>query len=715
MLSSSPLIVAPSSSFSSPSSLSPSLPHATCRVIIGPTDHDFISVCIHRQTTVRELKIEAVKAILTRDSNTPAPTTLLPPSPAPPSDLTDSLDSYMVVKRINSQSQSTYPSSLPFLPQMNPGLLNTSSPFPTLMTTPQYPNVPPSAASYIASLTRPAPPARLAPKAPGATSPPTSEAETPTNRAPLPPSLSFPLSMFGGAGGLVRLEESDLVCGVHDDPAYDLMVEKVTDDVHIRLSFDEESAQRAGRTLSSLPPPVKLEGEEDEEEGDDPPPAVPSHFSFDPPPTVTASVASALTIERAGELSAGLDVCVMSMHGTYLQSPGPGQLRVSCLDRFTTMTLLDSNCADVNSTAYKYLRTEAGEFLTADENGRLYLDDLTPPEGSGGDAGVLRAAHRWTIKKGPCQSFISSTSLYLTITEEGDLLLTPTRYEESCVHICFAVIQGSLRKKTEGGLKGLRRWTPKWFCLSGSTLTYFEVEEDIYDRDNNAAIKKAGKGAEALSGSQYSTAGILSINVYPSPSTRFDVEFVNGRVLQVKAEGEVDRDRWVAALRNGKVGKLMDQKAKAGKKKKERETNVRLREKARRAEEEKEQGGKSPTPSSIFLSATQSKAKGAGTVRAIKEEPHGVRDLHITVTVDEGMGGKGEGAQGLLGSGAVSPVSPMHHSNTPSISATPDLSMYQSRPQSPSPATPGSPSAFQEGGEGEKGALVERRRSLSVG
>ena len=730
MLSSSPLIVAPSSSSSPSSSTSPHSAASThtCRVIIGPTDDDFISVIIHRATTVGQLKLEAVKAILARDASASSFAASVPlPDPSLLS------DQWMVVKRINPRAQSTYPSSLPFLPQMNTGLLHNASPFPTLIPShiqagAAYP-LPLSSTSFMAQLgstTRPAPPTRVAPKAPGSVSP-TSPASPPsgsTAKAAVAPSVSFPLSMFGG-GSLMRLDDAELVYGVHDDAVYDLMVERVTDDVHIRLSLDDEARQT--RSPSALPPLPSPSPDDPHTLPDTRSASASASYPLSLPLPPHPSLSPLIATERSTDLTPGLDVCVMSIHGTYLQSPAARQLRVSCLDRHTTFTLLDSALVDAaTGTGYKYLRSESGEYLTADEGGQLYLDDLIPTEEGSEDCGVLRAKHRWIVKRGLCQSFISAHGQFLTITEEGEILLTPIRYEESCVHICFAVIQGSLRKKTDGGIRGFRRWIPKFFVLSGSTLTYFDQEEDIYDRDNNPALKKGGGAGQGQGGgakdtsSVYSTAGILSINVYPAPSTRFDVEFVNGRVLQVKAGGQAERDRWVGALRNGKVGKAMDQKAKAGKKKKERENTLLAREKervrqAKMDEEQKEQSTLPPdtsTTHSLFVNPSSKARPGganAAAPQSIAEEPN---NMQFTVLV-EGVGGNAKtNTMGVTGG--------VHHAGTPSVSVTPDLSLYQSRPQSPGSgaATPsGTPSgglAHSRQTSESPGPTTGRRRSLSM-
>ena len=435
--------------------------------------------------------------------------------------------------------------------------------------------------------------------------------------------------MFSGGGTLVRLDENDVICGRHDDPRYDLMLERVTDDVHIRLSIDDEQQLQQSGTTSLLPLSSDMGRTQSHELPSQLAPSTStSAFSFPtahhslsanslsahPNPLTTTSSAFDL-VEREAELSAGLDVCLMSVHGTYLQSGGGGGLRVACLDNCATFTLVDSNACDENGQCYRYLRTERGEYLAADSHGTLYLHDINQPipaqqpkgkeeeektavveNPNNSELGLLTRNHRWTIKRGPVQSLVSSYSHYLTIAEEGDITLTPIRYEESCLHICFAILQGALRKKQERGIARLRRWQHKWFVLSGSTLTFYEQQDDIYNRDNNAAIASKLKQQHQSAAHKnktnnhnttnhhdhtantYSTAGILSINVHPAPSCRFDVEFVNGRVLEVKAGSEEERERWVGALRNGKVGKRMDAKAKEGKKKKERQQTLRQKQ-----------------------------------------------------------------------------------------------------------------------------------------
>lgn len=349
----------------------------------------------------------------------------------------------------------------------------------------------------------------------------------------------------------------------------------------------------------------------------------PSILSF-PVPSLN-DPSSTVTIERESDLDGGLDICIMSIHGTYLRSCCPGDISVSCLDDHCTFTILDSGCLDEDGNSFKYLRNQEGEYLSADQEGRLWLEDVgmkdtqvphNPPPPPAAIThpssstlftereatiirypGFLHPYHRWLVKRGSCQSLISSFNTYLTISEEGEVLLTPIRYEESCVHLCFAVIQGLLRKKNEGGIRGLKSWQKKWFVLSGSTLTYFNQQEEIYDKDNNPitiskkqqqAKNKGGISSSSLSPNtssahrSYSTAGILSINVYPAPSHRFDVEFVNGRVLNVKAESESDRERWVRALRNGRNSKKMDAKVKEqNKEKKKREYHLKETERIR--------------------------------------------------------------------------------------------------------------------------------------
>ena len=695
MLSSfSPLMVAPSLPTTSSSSTSPASTytglsstahtpshHTTCRIIVGPTDADYITLIIGPSTTVHQLKLDAIKHIAARDHLA-----------APPLDgsSSDVAEQYMLVRRINPRAlMSSYGSSMTFLPHMNAGLLSSASPFNTMVpgfTPPFSPAattlsmassaVPVSPTSASAAAVRPPPPVRAAPRKPntsgnspttsGPTSPTSATAATailPPNssssavssvatspRSAVPvlggqqsqqsvdvPSLSFPLSMFSGGGTLMRLDESDVIYGRHDDSRYDLMLERVTDDVHIRLSIDDEQQQqqqqqqqRGSGTVFQLPLPSDMDRTQSHElasqlgPSGSPSTSASSVFSFPmgqhsvtsaSSSTAAASqhtftTSSADMVERESELSAGLDVCLMSMHGTYLQSAGRGDLRVACLDNCATFTLVDSSACDENGQCYRYLRTERGEYLSADSRGTLSLRDINQPRpaqqsakgkadeeektaatattSDGSELGLLTRNHRWTIKRGPVQSLLSAHSHYLTIAEEGDITLTPVRYEESCLHICFAILQGALRKKQERGIARLRRWQHKWFVLSGSTLTFYEQQDDIYNRDNNAAIasklKQQQQSAKASSshnndsGNTYSTAGILSINVHPAPSCRFDVEFVNGRVLEVKAESEDERERWVGALRNGKVGKKMDAKAKEGRKKKDRQQTLRQKQ-----------------------------------------------------------------------------------------------------------------------------------------
>jgi PH domain len=418
----------------------------------------------------------------------------------------------------------------------------------------------------------------------------------------------------------------------------------------------------------------------------------------------------------------------MSVHGAFLQSPSRAVLCVSCLDNWTRFTLLDSAGADESGNHYKYLRSESGQYLAADEGGRLWLDDINAapqaiseekqqevvqPQDVPSQSGQLRPCHRWSIKKGACQSLQSFYEMYLTISEDGEISLTPTRYEESCLHICFAVIQGWLRKKTEGGLSGFRRWKAKWFVLSGSTLTFFDRQADIYNRDNNAALTKKNSGVSHSNSCAYSTAGILSINVYPSPSCRFDVEFVNGRVLQVKADSDTSRERWVRALRNGKVGKQMDAKAKAGKKKKERENTVKIRQQQRQREqmEEGNDHEHSFQSSAISISASDTSFRSTaqlglsntktglrvqtGSQLSIQEEP----PMRITVTHDRGMTAADDCSRSQqptattptqqsqnqqASSASSADAAPTgRQANTRSMSATPDLSLYIEQPQSP--------------------------------
>ena len=638
--------------------------------------------------------------------------------------------------------------------------------------------------------------------------------------------------MFSGGGTLQRLDETDMICGRHDDARYDLMLERITDDVHIRLSIDDEPQSELGSTvngttMSLLPLSSDMERTQSHELTSHlgGPPSTSSaishstsHFSFPMDQSSAASAAAAAggvdMVEKESELSAGLDVCVMSIHGTYLQSAGRGDLRVACLDNCATLTLVDSAACDENGQCYRYLRTERGEYLAADSSGTLFLHDINQQPGSsqqarsgkeeeekvsvttaadnGVELGVLTRNHRWTIKRGPVQSLLSAHHHYLTIAEEGDLSLTPIRYEESCLHICFAILQGSLRKKQERGIVALRRWQHKWFVLSGSTLTFYEAQDDIYNRDNNAAIASKLKQQQQASQNKsktkshnnhnhndnnttnnntYSTAGILSINVHPAPSCRFDVEFVNGRVLEVKADSEEERERWVAALRNGKVGKKMDAKAKEGKKKKERQQTLRQKQTVAAAAvgnpnsvNKQRWDGEEKTPlsrneesvssvtSAVILTANHNNGRrqvpplaplriqtNATTSSATATPSHSTtaittangnydkQPLAITITHHPATD-----TPSALSPASHQPLTGSHHMHQPSMTSSPELSLYKSGVGvSPFPVnsnsgfasqsasgvgTPLSSSQRMPAFVGMKKAVVSnRRRSLSIG
>ena len=776
----SPLMVAPSSSRSVLSS------HHTCRVIIGPTDADFISVIVDAKTTVGQLKAEAVRALLSRDSRS------VPLSPRsrqqeaeeekeiqPADSLQHEADHFMLVKRADPRSAALSEAalasspSLAFMPQMNPGLLNTSSPFRTLQQTQQ--------AQLLASLqtasagagslsppsrpppSRPQPPDRTAPRAPGSLastavglpfSGMSQSFNTSDAMSPVPllqaagggASPLFPLSLLGQT--VVRLEESDAVVGLHDEPDCELRLERLTDDIHIRLELDDEQTgagaavtDSGGQQQQSAEPPDASESELLDATAAEsasglnvaassaqPPSSASSGiggsvFSFPLPASsqLTASSLSAPLTERASELSAGLDICIMSIHGAYLQSPARDSLRLSCLDNWTTFTLLDSAALDDSGSPFRYLRTEMGQFLAADDAGSLWLDDVDAPAqqeeekqqdgaGAGGPRGLLRPCHRWLIRKGQCQSLLSMSGLYLTLCDDGEVLLTPVRYEESCLHLCFAVVQGGLSKRADSGLLGLRRWGRRWFVLSGSTLSFFDQQADIYDRDNNPAL--ASKAAAAASSSSvYSTAGILSINVHPQPSCRFDVEFVNGRVLQVRADSEAERERWVRALRNGKVGKQMDAKAKQIRKK-QRERTVRAKQRQQRQDGilqaaaaaagdryDPLQTADSASVSAAPLSPSDTAGKASLkplSSEALQDEVPAASSpaspaLRIDVTKEQlgqPAGGRQTAAAAVSGSGAAAARGSAHAAHTPSVSATPDLSLYYERPQSPTDFSP---------------------------
>ena len=818
MLSSfSPLMVAPSiptatsSSYTSPTSTSPynrtnpssvlsptshMTGHHTCRVIIGPTDSDYITLIISPLTTVQQLKLDAIKHIATRDH--------LNASDASGGDVADQ---YMIVRRINPRAlMSSYGSNMSFLPHMNGGLMSSASPFNTMvpgfsppfspastgmtMGTGAVVGVAPSASSPTSAsgASRPTPPLRVAPRKPDsrADSPITSVPTSPTSTtraftAMLPAvgsssandsvatspragttaastvtdvqSMSFPLSMFSGGGTLMRLDEGDVIYGRHDDSRYDLLLERLTDDVHIRLSIEDEQLQQQqqqqqleGTTASPLPVASDIDRTQSNEmasrlaPSSSPSTSGSSVFSFPMSHTSSSATASAASstqsvtltvapsvdmVERESELSAGLDVCLMSIHGTYLQSAGPGDLRVACLDNNATFTLVDSSACDESGQCYRYLRTARGDYLAADSHGTLYLDDVNNQPTGGKQReektaatvtddrsalGLLTRDHRWTIKRGPVQSLMSAYSQYLTIAEEGDLSLTPVRYEESCLHICFAILQGPLRKKQDRGIARLRRWHHKWFVLSGSTLTFYEQQDDIYNRDNNAAIASKLKQQQASSkvssshsdsGNTYSTAGILSINVHPAPSCRFDVEFVNGRVLEVKANSDEERERWVAALRNGKVGKRMDAKAKEGKKKKERQQTLRQKQTVAAAAypstantqrwdgEEKTpvsphalspssatstvspvNGNRRQAPALRIKTLTSSNSTPSTTLE--ERQPLAITITHHPATDTPSAVTSGDSSAG--GSGRP----PAGHTHTPSFTSSPELSLYKS-------------------------------------
>ena len=93
----SPLMVAPSlptiASSPSHSPTTSTTPHhpttTTCRLIIGPTDSDYITLIIAPTTTVHQLKLDALKHIVARDQLVVA------------DGQGDVADGYMVVRRLN--------------------------------------------------------------------------------------------------------------------------------------------------------------------------------------------------------------------------------------------------------------------------------------------------------------------------------------------------------------------------------------------------------------------------------------------------------------------------------------------------------------------------------------------------------------------------------------------------------------------------------------
>jgi hypothetical protein len=250
-----------------------------------------------------------------------------------------------------------------------------------------------------------------------------------------------------------------------------------------------------------------------------------------------------------------LDICVMTLNNNYLKSTGTGRIECSELSDNTNWTVLeppkDSNSANstslsslgsvstpvlaplalspsspspspspsnVSASSCKYFRDIHNLYLTATNTGKII-------------AAPLCEASKWFITKGKQQFFQSIYSNFITVLPNNSLILDE-KQAHSALKICFSVTQGRLLKRARSGFQ---QYQARYFVLSGQQLSYW--------RDKSQVNKQVPAGA-------FSTQNITHLNANSAKlgAKKFEIEFSDGKLLQLMGETQQETERWLRAL-----------------------------------------------------------------------------------------------------------------------------------------------------------------------
>jgi hypothetical protein len=212
--------------------------------------------------------------------------------------------------------------------------------------------------------------------------------------------------------------------------------------------------------------------------------------------------------------------------------------------------LVDSHSPELKCLRHSSLRAVDGAmlYLTCAENGTITLEPKNPfPSLLTADA---REPALWTvITQENHQQFRSAAypSWFLGCGKEGEEGVKGVRSpmdRRSQWRLCFAVVQGYLRKRSADASSQTMQWPKRYFVLSGLTLTFFK---------NSAEARGEGKPAGV-----FPLAEICS--VYLSPfGPDFTLSLYSGEILQLAGDSMENCKAWVQAMRRKGVPLVTEQ------------------------------------------------------------------------------------------------------------------------------------------------------------
>jgi len=219
---------------------------------------------------------------------------------------------------------------------------------------------------------------------------------------------------------------------------------------------------------------------------------------------------------RIEKLLGAIEICVVTPEHKYLQSDVNGLVRANEVNTAAaTWQILDG------VGGWKFLRDFQSRYLAADSKGKVYTSNKQPE-------------CRWKIVRGVTQYFVSSHGQYLTVAPGASATAAvKTQVEKSegaKFKICFPVVEGVLQKK---GTSGLHRWQERYFAFNGSVMSYWR--------------KKSEVGKERPNGIWHPVR-MQSVNINRQSTKRFNIVFIDGKIVELLAPSMEEAIRWTRAL-----------------------------------------------------------------------------------------------------------------------------------------------------------------------
>jgi len=226
---------------------------------------------------------------------------------------------------------------------------------------------------------------------------------------------------------------------------------------------------------------------------------------------------------RIEKLLGAIEICVVTASSAaadaqrYLQSDLHGGSSVRAQEVNTvaaTWQILDG------LNGWKFLRDHQSRYLCADAEGRVSTSKKSPD-------------CRWRIVRGQTQHFVDSHGRFLAVITKGGNTVVKTEEEKSDhtkFKICFPVIEGVLQKK---GTSGLHRWQERYFAFNGNVMSYWRKQSSV--------------GKERPDGIWH-PARMQSVNINRSIAKRFNIVFIDGKVVELLAPTMEEAIRWVRGL-----------------------------------------------------------------------------------------------------------------------------------------------------------------------